>query len=115
TDRIFNITDAECVSRRTFVETVADLAGLPRPHRSSPKKVGWFLANGCDRIGRMLHFSEPPALSKARYKFLALNLEFSTQRARTQLGYRPPQDFPSGMTEAVRWYQEQQTNSGGRR
>lgn len=105
TDRVFNITDGSDVTRKVFVETIADLARLPRPRTMIPKKLGWILASMCDRVGRALKLKNPPALSKARYKFLALNLQFSIERAKQQLGYRPIQSFHQGMAEAVTWYQ----------
>lgn len=106
-DRVFNITDREPVSRRIFVNTLADLLELSRPSRSIPKNIGWMLASTCDRIGRFMQLREPPVLSKARYKFLALNLEFSTERARKQLGYNPPEEFSAAIAAAARWYKEQ--------
>ena len=60
---------------------------------------------GVDRAARLLGAKEAPRLSMARYKFLALNLEYSIAKAKRVLGYRPPLSFQEGMAEAVRWYQ----------
>jgi nucleoside-diphosphate-sugar epimerase len=85
---IFNITDNELVTRKKFVETIADLMQLPRPKGSIPRPVGQVIAYLCDGVGRLLQLKKPPLLSKARYKFLALNLEFSIEKAKLQLGYK---------------------------
>lgn len=105
-DRVFNITDGELVSRKEFVNTIADHLKIARPTKSIPKLVGRLLAIACDRIGRTIGLKNPPLLSKARYKFLALNLEYSIARAQQQLGYVPQVSFADGMRSALDWYTE---------
>jgi hypothetical protein len=62
-------------------------------------------------MGRLLNLRKPPVLSKARYKFLAINLEYSCDRARRILGYDPPEDFPTAMAAAVQWQLEREGRS----
>jgi nucleoside-diphosphate-sugar epimerase len=104
---IFNITDKELVTRKKFVDTIADMMTLPRPKSSIPRPLGRVIAYLCDGVGRMLHLKKPPLLSKARYKFLALNLEFSIEKAKHQLGYRGDFPFEEGMRSAVDWYKKE--------
>lgn len=103
-DKVFNITDNELVSRTTFVNTIADHFNLARPKKSIPRPLGKLLATTFDYVGRTLNLKNPPLLSKARYKFLALNLEYSIDRAKQQLGYNPPTSFSVGMRSALDWY-----------
>ena len=104
---IFNITDKELVTRKKFVETIADLMTLPRPKGSIPRSVGRLVAYVFDGVGRLLGLKKPPLLSKARYKFLALNLEFSIEKAKQQLGYKGDLSFEDGMRSAVEWYKKE--------
>ena len=104
---IFNITDRELVTRKKFVDTIADLMKLPRPKGSIPRSIGRIIAVNCDRAGRLFRLKKPPLLSKARYKFLALNLEFSIEKAKKQLGYKGDFSFEDGMRSAVEWYQQE--------
>jgi nucleoside-diphosphate-sugar epimerase len=100
----FNITDAPVVSRVEFVEEVATLAGYPVPKRHVPRPVGKMVAFAVDRVARTLGAKEPPLLSKARYKFLALNLEFSIAKAERILGYRPAFPVAEGLRESLAWF-----------
>ena len=102
---VFNITDDPLVSRLEFVGTVARALGIVPPRRKLPRGIALPLAYGVDRVARLLDTKEAPRLSMARYKFLALNLEYSIAKAKRVLGYRPLVSFEEGMTEAVRWYQ----------
>lgn len=102
---VFNITDDPLVSRVEFVGTVAKALGIPPPQRKIPRALALPLAFGVDRFARLIGTKEAPRLSMARYKFLALHLEYSIAKAKKLLGYHPPVSFQEGMTEAVRWYQ----------
>ena len=97
----FNVTDPELVTRREFVGTVARLSGLPEPTLCVPVWPAYLLTQLLDRGGRLLNLSEPPMLSKARYKFLALNLEFSIEKAKSHLGYAPTRHFAEAMAETI--------------
>lgn len=102
---VFNITDDPLVSRLEFVGTVAGALGIPQPKKKLPRGVAYPLVYGVDRAARFIGTKDAPRLSMARYKFLALHLEYSIAKAKRVLGYRPPLTFQEGMTEAVRWYQ----------
>jgi nucleoside-diphosphate-sugar epimerase len=43
-------------------------------------------------------------LTRARIKFLTLNLDFSIDKAREKLGYQPQVDFKEGMRESLDWH-----------
>jgi nucleoside-diphosphate-sugar epimerase len=103
---VFNITDDPLVSRRTFVAAVADGLGLPVPRRSLPLSVARPLAHVIEGGARLLGRKDTPLLSLARYKFLALHLAFSIDKARRILGYHPPVSFEDGIREALAWFRE---------
>ena len=99
----FNITDEPLVSRRAFVGAVARGLGLPPPQRSVPLALARPLAMAFDHGARLMRRPKAPLLSMGRYKFLALHLEYSIEKARRVLGYRPRILFEDGMREAVAW------------
>ena len=51
----------------------------------------------------MLDKQEAPILNGARIKFLGLNLDFSIEKAKRELGYEPKVDFDTGMMAAIGW------------
>jgi nucleoside-diphosphate-sugar epimerase len=98
---VFNLTDGEPVSKRRFVGRVAELAGLKPPTRQIPLKVAKFLANLVEGIAKFRKAKNPPIINKARYKFLGLNLDYSIEKARRLLGYKPPFTFEQGIERAM--------------
>lgn len=103
---VFNITDARLVTKREFVETIARDAGYPLPSKVVPLGVARFLARLLEGIYRTLGKQEAPLLSSARIKFLGLNLDYSIDKARRQLGYEPQTDFADAMRRTLAWIRE---------
>ncbi|MBW3543514.1 MAG: NAD-dependent epimerase/dehydratase family protein [Planctomycetes bacterium] len=102
----FNITDGRLVSKREFIGTIAEEAGLPVPKRSVPLPVARVLARGMEGLWKLLRKREAPLLSSARIKFLGLNLDFSIGKARRELGYEPAVEFRDGVRQTVRSFRE---------
>jgi nucleoside-diphosphate-sugar epimerase len=106
---VFNITDGEFVSKRKFLETVADGLGLKRPRGFPPVPV-WLariMANWREGAFRRANKPNPPRITQAQLKFAGLNLDFSIAKARTRLGYTPRILFDEGMARALAWYKTQ--------
>ena len=101
---VFNLTDGEAVTKKRFVGRVAELAGLPVPNRHIPLPVAKILAAVVEGTAKMLRSKRPPLINRARYKFLGLNLDYSIEKARSVLGYRPPFTFDEGMARAMAEY-----------
>jgi nucleoside-diphosphate-sugar epimerase len=105
--QIYNLTDGEAVSKRRFIEAIADGVGLPRP---SPNGVPLWLARALawwqEGRARRRNSPTPPRLTQGRLKFLGLNLDFSIEKAKRELGYRPRLSFDEAMRETVAWYKQ---------
>jgi nucleoside-diphosphate-sugar epimerase len=104
---IYNLTDGEFVSKKRFIDTIASSLDLPKP-KSAPVPV-WLarvLAWTMERRARRKGATEPPRLTQARVKFLGLNLDFSIERAKRDLGYQPRVPFDKAMAETMAWYRE---------
>jgi nucleoside-diphosphate-sugar epimerase len=101
--RVYNLTDGEAVSKRRFIDGIADGVGVPRPTGSVPMWVARLAAWSLETVSRALGTSEPPRLTQARLKFLGLNLDYSIERARKELGYTPPFTFEQGLAATVAW------------
>jgi nucleoside-diphosphate-sugar epimerase len=98
---VFNLTDGEPVTKRRFVGRVAELAGLKAPTRHIPKGLARILAKLFEGGAKLRGAKNPPIINKARYKFLALNLDYSIDKARRVLGYQPPFTFEQGIESAM--------------
>jgi nucleoside-diphosphate-sugar epimerase len=104
--RVYNLTDGEAVSKRRFIEGVADGLGVPRPTGSVPLWVARLAAWGMESVSRAFGTAEPPRLTQARLKFLGLNLDFNIERARKELGYNPAVRFEEGLARTLAWCRE---------
>ena len=101
--QIFNLTDGEHVSKRCFIETLAEGMGVPKPTQSVPlwvaRLAAWWLEGQARRRGD----PQPPRLTQGRLKFLGLNLDFKIDKARRLLGYQPRVAFAEGMRQTIDW------------
>jgi len=105
---VFNLTDGEFVSKERFIDGVADGVGVPRPARwPIPLFIARPLAKWMESSARRKKAPDPPRLTMARLKFLGLNLDFSIEKARKMLDYRPPYTFDQGLAATVAWYKQQ--------
>ncbi len=105
--RVYNLTDGQHVSKRRFIEAIADGLGVPRPTRSVPLWLARVAAYFMETTARRRGDPQPPRLTQARLKFLGLNLDFSIDRARRELGYAPRWAFEQGMEQTIAWYRQQ--------
>jgi 2-alkyl-3-oxoalkanoate reductase len=104
---IYNVTDGGLVSKRDFISTVATLAGYEVPRAAVPMGVARVLTAISENVYRWLGKKEAPLLSNAKLKFLGLNLDFSIEKAKRQLGYKPRFTFQEGMTQTIDWFRAQ--------
>ncbi len=101
TGEVFNITDGRLVTKEEFVGTICDRAGLPRPERTVPLGVAKALAATLETLWRWRGKTEAPILSRARIKFLGLNLDFCIDKARRRLAYNPQVDFQDAIARTL--------------
>ncbi|MBI3407881.1 MAG: NAD-dependent epimerase/dehydratase family protein [Planctomycetes bacterium] len=104
--QIYNLTDGEAVSKRRFCEAVADAMELPRPTLTPPYWLAWLVTWCCDRAARLRGAKEAPTFSFPRLKFMGLNLDFSIEKAKMDLGYLPRVRFEDAIFETMAWYKE---------
>jgi len=106
--QVYNLTDGEFISKRTFIDAIADGIGLDRPRRSVPLWIARLAARFLERQARRKAAAQAPRLTQARLKFLGLNLDFSIEKAKRELGYSPRVPFERAMKETMAWYRENQ-------
>lgn len=97
----FNITDSETVTKKVFFERIADLANLPRPFATWPMWFARFMCGTFETAGKTFGFA--PVLSGARLKFMGLNLDYSIEKAKRELGYQGKTSFDDGMRQTIDW------------
>lgn len=101
--QIYNIRDERLIDRNEYIGTVCEAIGTPMPRRV-PCWVAKNAIKPLAHVARMIGKKNPPLVTKPRYKFMALNLEYSIEKAKRELGYSPRFDFTEGMPIALEPY-----------
>jgi nucleoside-diphosphate-sugar epimerase len=105
--QIYNLTDGEMVSKRRFIEAVADGMELKKSKQILPY---WLAALAVKvlkwQMKRALSKGRKPLITPAQFKFMQLNLDFNIDKARRELGYSPRVSFDQGIKETIAWYKE---------
>ena len=103
--QVFNLTDGELVSKKRFIDAIVQALHLPKPRPLSvPLWLARLIARGMEKRARRRGDQTAPRLTQARLKFLGLNLDFSIDKAKRELGYLPRVDFDQGMKQTMAWY-----------
>lgn len=102
----YNLTDGEFVSKRQFIGTIADAMGLPHPTRTPPLWFAWTVTWFAEALAKMRGAKKAPLFNFPRLKFIAYNLDFSIQKAMSDLGYRPRVNFEEAIGETMDWYKK---------
>ncbi len=102
----YNLTDGEFVSKRKFIETIANTMGLPHPHLRPPLWLAWIVTWFAEAFAKMKGAKEAPNFNFTRLKFMGYSLDFSIQKAMDQLGYRPRVPFEEAIGETMDWYKK---------
>ncbi len=104
--QVYNLTDGELVTKKEFIDAIADGAGLPRPTRSVPLWLARLVARVMERRARRRGAQRAPRLTQARLKFLGLNLGFNIDKAKRELGYQPKVPFAQAIKQTMAWYRQ---------
>lgn len=101
--QVYNITDGAAVNRRQFINTIADVWGLPGPKKQVPLWLAKALTPVFEKINRLTGSKKPPLLNRARIKFMALNLHFDISKAKEELGYAPLVNLRQALEETYKY------------
>jgi nucleoside-diphosphate-sugar epimerase len=105
--QVYNLTDGDRVTKRKFFETIADGLGLPRPKRKVPLVVAKLVARVLEWRARRVGKTDAPRVTRGRVKLIGLNLDFSIEKAKRELGYAPKVGFDEGMKTTLDWFKQQ--------
>jgi nucleoside-diphosphate-sugar epimerase len=105
--QIYNLTDGEYVSKRRYIEAVAEGMGLKKSKQLLPYWLAALIVRLVKRqMTRALAHGKKPWVTPAQFKFLQLNLDFSIEKAKRELGYKPRYNFDQGIAETIAWYKQ---------
>ncbi len=93
--RAFNAADDADITWKRYFSDLAALSGAPQP-RSIPRWLAKMLAAGIEPAWRLFSATRPPLTFEA-YNLVGSDHRFPITRAKTELGYVPRIDYPTGL------------------
>ena len=104
--RAYNVSDGSEVTWRDYLHALADLAELPRPTRNYSHSVAYTLASLWEGYYRVLGRTGRPPLTRMMVELMGTDQSFRIDKARNELGYRPPVSFEEGIGQTVQWLRQ---------
>ncbi len=105
--QVYNLTDGEQVTRQRFFEAISAGLDVPLPQQKLPYWLAGLAVRFLRWQGRRATRKGKKAwVTPAQLKFMTLNLDFSIEKAKRELGYKPRYDFADGMGKTIAWYKQ---------
>lgn len=111
--KAYTIADDRRVTQAEYLNTIADFLGAPPVSRKIPYYPLLTAGRSAELVWKTLdrRRANPPPVSTYGITLLGGNQEFSIDKARRELGYKPEYDVIRGVFEGINWYL--QTRKGG--
>lgn len=102
---VFTIAGPSFTSLNGLVAEIARAVGRPPPRLRIPVAPVYAAAVACEKICNLIGVAAP--LYPRRVEFFQMSRAFSTQKARTALGYEPKVDLAVGLQRTGEWYRSE--------
>ena len=100
----YNITSQGRITQREFLDLFARALELPRVARRVPYALAFAGGFLLEIQGRLRFRAEPPRITRYGAWLLGRYLEYSTEKARTRLGWSPTISYAESIERTVRWF-----------
>lgn len=104
--RVFNVTDGSGVTWEEFVDGLAQLHGSSPRKLVLPYNVGYGAGVVMEWANRAFKARRRPLLTRMAVQLVGNHQDFSIEKAREEMGYRPRHDFLAGMQHTGRWLKD---------
>jgi nucleoside-diphosphate-sugar epimerase len=100
----YNICSEGEVKQVDLLNTLTDALSLPRITKHVPYGLAIRFAFMQEAIARMLRRAKPPTITRRAIYLIGRSTQYSTQKARTQLGWKPKVDIQEGVRRTLEWF-----------
>ncbi len=100
----YNITSQGRITQQEFIDMFADALGFPRVTRHVPYAFAYAGGFVLEAQGRLLRRARPPRVTRYGAWLLGRYLEYSTEKARTRLGWSASIGYAEGIERTIRWF-----------
>ncbi len=107
--RAYNVTDQGPVTQREFFELWAKAVGVPPARRRKPYGLVFGVALGLEAAWKLARRSRPPLITRYATWLMGRDVRYSTERARTELGWSPRLSYAEAIGRTVSWWRSART------
>ena len=100
----YNITNQGRITQREFMDMIADALEVPRVARHVPYRVAYARRVPARDAGPAARAARPPRVTRYGAWLLGRYLEYSTEKARTRLGWQPAIGYRESIERSIRWF-----------
>ncbi|MGP0065310.1 MAG: NAD-dependent epimerase/dehydratase family protein [Isosphaeraceae bacterium] len=105
----YNITSQGPITQQEFLDMIADALNVPRETRHIPYRLAYAGGFLLEMQGRLLRQPRPPRVTRYGAWLLGRYLSYSTEKARTRLGWQPALGYRESIERTIRWFREHQS------
>jgi nucleoside-diphosphate-sugar epimerase len=100
----YNLGSEGEITQRDFYDLLTGLMRRPPVTRRVPFRLAFWGGFAAEALGRALRRREPPHLTRYAVALIGRSTRHSTEKARTQLGWRPRVGVREGVRRTLDWY-----------
>jgi nucleoside-diphosphate-sugar epimerase len=100
----YNLSSSGEITQRKLLDLLTDLLGLPRITKHMPFQPAFWIGFVSEVIGHLIRLKRPPHITRYGVSLVGRSTGFSTEKARTQLGWQPRVSIGDGLRETLDWF-----------
>jgi 2-alkyl-3-oxoalkanoate reductase len=104
----YNITSQGRITQQEFLDMFADALEVPRETRHIPYRLAFNGGFLLEMQGRLLRQARPPRVTRYGAWLLGRYLSYSTEKARTRLGWQPALGYRESIERTIRWFRDRE-------
>jgi nucleoside-diphosphate-sugar epimerase len=102
--RAYNLSSEGEVTQRWFLDLLCKELGAPPVRLRVPYRLALWGGLLGEMVGRLIRLRRPPHFTRYVVALIGRSTRFSTERARTELGWRPQVGVAEGFRRSLDWY-----------
>ncbi len=102
--QVYNVCSEGEVKQIDLLNALTDALSLPRITKHAPYglAIRWAFILEC--VKRMMFSKKPPTITRRAIYLIGRSTQYSTEKARTQLGWKPQIDIREGIRRTLEWF-----------